>query len=138
MSSLCDFTNSHYRVTVIITDYPLVHSTEFSQMHFSDNSGGDNDTLGPLPTMGNGPGWSSSDDQISLPPYDTSHQQQQFYPPYSQSPGTIDSNRLLYYYTELYQCLFVCVYMCSVCMCIIGAKPLSGRKSCVLGTYVIP
>lgn len=36
-------------------------------MRLSDNSGGDNDTLGPLPS---GPGWSSSDDQMSLPPYD--------------------------------------------------------------------
>lgn len=38
--------------------------------------------------MGNGPGWSSSDDQISLPPYDGNHQQQ-FYPPYTHSPGII-------------------------------------------------
>ena len=42
-----------------------------TQLHLSDNSGGDTDTLGPLPHgMGNGPGWSSSDDQISLPPYE--------------------------------------------------------------------
>lgn len=64
---------------------------EFSQMHLSDNSGGDTDTLGPLPTMGNGPGWSSSDDQMSLPPYDGPHQQQyqNYYSAYSQSPGNI-------------------------------------------------
>lgn len=65
---------------------------EFSQMHLSDNSGGDTDTLGPLPTMGNGPGWSSSDDQISLPPYDGPHQQQYqnyYSSPYSQSPGIV-------------------------------------------------
>ena len=58
-------------------------------MHLSDNSGGDTDTLGPLPHMGTGPGWSSSDDQLSLPPYD-GPQHPQFYPPqYSQSPGML-------------------------------------------------
>ncbi len=60
-------------------------------MHLSDtNSGGDTDTLGPLPHMGTGPGWSSSDDQLSLTPYEGL--QQHYYPPgpppqYSQSPG---------------------------------------------------
>ena len=55
-------------------------------MHMSDNSGGDTDTLGPLPGMSNGIGWSSSDDQISLPPYEGVNPQ--FYPPRSsQSPG---------------------------------------------------
>ena len=46
--------------------------TDLSQLHHGSNdSGGDTDTLGPLP--GNyygGHGWSSSDDQLSLPPYE--------------------------------------------------------------------
>lgn len=63
-------------------------STEFSQMHMSDNSGGDTDTLGPLPGMSNGIGWSSSDDQISLPPYEGVNPQ--YYPQRSsQSPENL-------------------------------------------------
>lgn len=41
---------------------------ELTQIRLSDHSGGETDTLGPLPSdMNNGQMWSSSDDQISLP-----------------------------------------------------------------------
>jgi segment polarity protein dishevelled len=43
-----------------------------TDMHLSDNSGGETDTLGPLPgDMGQA--WSSSEDQLTLPPYESNY-----------------------------------------------------------------
>ena len=60
-----------------------------ANLRLSDHSGGDTDTLGPLPGIGTGPGgWSSSDDQLSLPPYEA----HQYLPPPTAIPAHIGSS----------------------------------------------
>lgn len=63
--------------------------TELTQIRLSDNSGGETDTLGPLPSDmgGNGPVWSSSDDQISLPTIEGSNYYPHIMKSHSNSPG---------------------------------------------------
>lgn len=66
----------------------LLVCSDISQLqHGSNDSGGDTDTLGPLPGnfYGGGPGW-SSDDQLSLPPYDA-------HAPFYPNPMPLGSSR---------------------------------------------
>lgn len=120
--------------------------TELSNLHLSDQSGGDADTLGPLPGIGTGPGgWSSSDDQMSLPPYEA-HQ----YIPHpiavhphmgtSASPGKsyllpwLQVHKKLFSWMRAfvsmvtYEWVFVSTVTCK-CICLFPWLPVSGCLS---------